>query len=392
MILNGLKILDFTSLLAGPLTTMVFADLGADVLHVESEKRIDIMRIMPPYDANNESVVHQYLNRSKRSLALDLKTKEAQQIIYKLLAQYDIVVESARPGLMKRFELDYDTLKSINPRLIYCSITGYGQTGPYANHFGHDNNFLAVAGVLDYSRPKQKKPLAHPVQMADIAGTLYAATSILAAVIHREKTGEGRSIDISLTDSAFTLNAIYAAQYFATEQLPQPEEGVLNGGTYYDYYETKDGRYFSVSSLEPHFRKQLCEALEIPELIDSTFNASPYTQSRFKEAVCDAFKSRTFEQWLRVFNEQFDGCVEPVLTLEEACAHPQLQHRHMVADVPTAEGTSQRQIASPIKIEGFEPAYRFVGVPLGTHSEAVLQELLYSAEQIKDLQTRGILR
>lgn len=391
-ILNGLKVLDFTSLLAGPLTTMMFADLGANVLHIESQRRIDLMRIMPPYDEHNESVVHQHLNRSKKSLSLNLKTAEAVDIVKQLIADYDILIESFRPGVMQRLSLHYDVLKEVNPRLIYCSITGYGQTGPYALHAGHDNNYLSVSGVLDYSRPKNKKPVSHGVQIANVAGgTMQAAVSILAAALHREKTGEGTYIDVSITDGAFALNAIYAAQYFASAQLPQPEEGVLNGGTYYDYYETKDGRYFSVGSLEPHFRKRLCEALEIPELIDHTFNDSPYTQKRFKEAVADAFKSKTFEQWRRVFNDKFDGCVEPVLTFEEACEHPQLQARSMVVEIEKDDGTRQKQIASPFKIAGFNSTYTHAGTKLGAHTDEVMRALGYTAQQIETFKERGIL-
>src|SRR5690606_5026422 len=151
-ILKGLKILDFSSLLPGVFTTMMFADFGADVIHVESTKRVDIMRIMPPYDENKESYIHQHLNRSKRSIRLNLKTKEAVEIVKTLIQEYDIVIEGFRPGVMKRLGLDYETLKEVNPKLIYCSVTGYGQTGPYKDRPGHDNNYLSIAGVLDHSR------------------------------------------------------------------------------------------------------------------------------------------------------------------------------------------------------------------------------------------------
>lgn len=158
-ILNGLKILDFSSLLPGPLATMMFADLGADVIHVESERRVDLMRIMPPYDEDRESFIHQHLNRSKRSITLNLKLPEAAEIVKKLILDYDIIVEGFRPGVMKRLGIDYETLKQVNPRIIYCAITGYGQTGPYATRPGHDNNYLSIAGVLDHSRQKIKNLL-----------------------------------------------------------------------------------------------------------------------------------------------------------------------------------------------------------------------------------------
>ena len=392
-ILNGLKILDFSSLLPGPLATMMFADLGAEVIHIESERRVDLMRIMPPYDEDRESYIHQHLNRSKKSLQLNLKSDEGTDIIKKLVQDYDIVIEGFRPGVMKRLGIDYDTLRQINPRLIYCAITGYGQTGPYATRPGHDNNYLSLGGVLDHSRLKDKKPVAMGIQIADIAGgTMHAAVGILAAALHREKTGEGKFIDVSMTDAMFAMNALYGAQYFGSGRAPQPEEEILNGGTFYDYYRTKDGRYFSVGSLEPQFRKLLCEALDIPELIDNTFNDSAYTQQRFKEAVKDAFCSKTFNQWLEIFNEDFHGCVEPVLTFDEACEHPQIQARNMVVEIPKPDGTTQRQIGTALKFEGVEPSYQYVGAKMGAHTEEILTDYGYSKEQIDELTKLGVLQ
>ncbi|HJH10512.1 MAG TPA: CoA transferase [Metalysinibacillus jejuensis] len=390
-ILNGLKILDFSTLLPGPMATMIFADLGAEVIHVESSKRVDLMRIMPPYDEERESYIHQHVNRSKRSLTLNLKTTEATDIIKKLIADYDIVIEGFRPGVMKRLGLDYATLSAINPKLIYCSITGYGQTGPFSNRPGHDNNYLSVAGVLDYSRHQNKKPVAMGVQIADMAGgTMHAAIGVLAAALHREKTGEGQYIDVSMTDAVFSLNLLAGATYFGSGHVAKPEAEILNGGTFYDYYKTKDGRYFSVGSLEPQFRKLLCEALDIPELIDSTFNDSSYTQKRFKEAIHDAFLTKTFDEWLTIFNDDFHGCVEPVLTFDEACEHPQIKAREMVVDVPSEQGT-QKQIASALKFSSSPATYKHIGAKLGEHTQEILQELGYSIEEIKALENEHIL-
>ncbi|MBD8038578.1 CoA transferase [Solibacillus sp. A46] len=391
-ILNGLKILDFCSLLPGPLATMMFADLGAEVIHIESNRRVDLMRIMPPYDEEKESYIHQHLNRSKKSLQLNLKSEEGIEIVKKLVKDYDIIIEGFRPGVMKRLGIDYDTLREINPRLIYCAITGYGQTGPYATRPGHDNNYLSVGGVLNHSRLKDKKPVAMGIQIADIAGgTMHAAIGILAAALHREKSGEGKFIDVSMTDAMFAMNALYGTQYLGSGRPPQPEEEILNGGTFYDYYRTKDGRYFSVGSLEPQFRKLLCEALEIPELIDSTFNDSSYTQQRFKEAVTDAFCTKTFDQWLEIFNEDFHGCVEPVLTFDEACNHPQIQARNMLVDVKKSDGSTQRQIGTALKISGVEPTYQYVGAKMGAHTEEILKTYGYNQKEIEKLKANGVL-
>jgi len=390
-ILNGLKILDFSSLLPGAFTTMMFADYGADVIHIESSHRVGMMRIMPPYNEDKESYIHQHLNRSKKSLTLNLKTPEAIDIVKELIHEYDIVIEGFRPGVMERLGIDYASLKAVNPKLIYCSITGYGQTGPYQQRPGHDNNYLSIAGFLDHSRFKGKKPVAMGIQIADIAGgTLHAAVGVLAAALHREKTGNGQYIDISMTDAAFTFNALYGTSYLASGELPKPEEEVLNGGTFYDYYQTKDGRYFSVGSLEPHFRKLLCEALEIPELIQSTFNDSPYTQKRFKEAIKDAFLTKTFDEWLPII-EKYDSCIEPVLTFEEACNHPQIQARQMIIEVPDSTGKMQKQIGAAIKFDQNEPTYNFVGTKLGEHTNVILTNIGYSEEQINQLKESGVI-
>jgi alpha-methylacyl-CoA racemase len=392
-ILNGLKILDFSSMVPGPLATMMFADYGADVIHIESTRRVDMMRVMPPYDEDNESYVHQHLNRNKKSLTLNLKKPEAINIVKDLIADYDIIIEGFRPGVMERLGLGYETLKTVNPRLIYCSITGYGQTGPFANRPGHDINYLSIGGALDHSRIKDKKPAALGIPVADVAGgMLHAAVGVLAAALHREKTGEGKYIDVSMTDAVFTMNALVGSQYFGSGRVPQAEEEILNGGTFYDHYQTKDGRYFSVGSLEPHFRKLLCEALDIPELIDSTFNDSHYTQMRFKDALCDAFKSKTFNQLLDIFNEDFHGCVEPVLTFEEAANHPQLIARNMIVEVPKQDGSMQSQIGTALKFDGIAPEYKHVGSKMGAHNTEILSELGYDEARVNELIEKGVLQ
>ena len=391
-ILNGLKILDFSSKLAGPHATMMFADLGADVIHIESKRRADMMRIMPPYDEQKESYIHQHINRNKKSLTLNLKTPEATNIIKELLRDYDIIVESFPPGVMKRLGLDYETLKEVNPKLIYCSITGYGQNGPYNNRPGHDINYLSIAGILDHSRHEGQKPVAMGIQVSDIAGgAMHAAFGILAAVYYREKNGVGQYMDVSLTDTVFSMNALYGSQYFGNGRIPEPEQEILNGGTFYDYYKTKDGRFFSVGSIESQYRKLLCEALGISELIESTFYDSAYTQARFKEAVTDAFLTKTFEEWLEIFDEDFLGCVEPVLDFEEACHHPQIKARELIVQVPKEDGTTQTQIGHPIKFSEGTASYEHIGSKIGAETTQILEKIGYKQEKIEELLELGVL-
>lgn len=374
-ILQGLKVLDFSTLLPGPFATLMLADMGADVIHVESPTRVDMVRTMEPVDEEGISAAHRHLNRSKKSLALDLKDAESINVIHSLLHEYDIVIEQFRPDVMARLGLDYESLKKIKPNLIYCSITGYGQTGPFANRAGHDTNYLSISGVMDYSRRKGERPPVLGVQVADIAGgSLHSVIGILAAVYHREKTGEGQCIDISMTDASFSLNALFGSGYLAHGVEPQTENLMLNGGEFYDYYETKDGRYFSVGSLEPSFRKMLCESLGAIELIGMAFSEKQEDKVKFKEEVTTRFLTKDFHEWLEIFNDEFDGCVEPVLTFAEATEHPQIRSREMIVEVPNGNGTIQKQIAFPIKFSTNPAVYRETGGPLGEHNEILLSK------------------
>lgn len=383
-ILSGMKILDFSTLLPGPYATMIFADMGADVLKVESPTSPDLIRGMP--------AAHHHINRSKRSIALNLKEEESVEIIKKLVKEYDVVIEQFRPGVMKRLGIDYEILKKINPKIIYCSLTGFGQTGPYQNRPGHDNNYLALAGILDHSRRKEEKPTSMGIQIADLAGgSMHSVIGILAAALHRERTGEGQYIDISMTDGSFALNALFGPDYLANGKEPRAEALLLNGGTFYDYYETKDGRYFSVGSIEPQFRKLLCDALQKPGLFELGMSEKQKDQQSFKEEIKKSFLLKDYGEWLEVFNEDFEGCVEPVLTFAEASEHPQLSARKMIVKVPKPDGTTQRQIASPLKFSSTKSVYSHTGSTLGEHTAEVLLALGYTKKQIEKLQEKGVL-
>ncbi|MGG1677184.1 CaiB/BaiF CoA transferase family protein [Neobacillus sp. NRS-1170] len=373
-LLKGLKILDFSTLLPGPYATMMLADLGAEVLHVESATRPDMLREVLPLDGK-DSVNHGYINRSKKSITLDLKKADAIEIVKKLVAEYDIVLEQFRPGVMERLRLGYDVLKEVNPKLIYCSITGFGQTGPYRHRPGHDNNYLSISGIASYSGRQKGGPAPAGIQIADVAGgSLHGVIGILSAVIYRDRTGEGQWIDISMTDCSFALNATVAPSYLMAGINPKLERTMLNGGTFYDYYETKDGRYFSVGSLEPQFRKLLCEGIGRPDLIELSFSEKQEDIHAFKNEVKNAFLSKTFAEWQKVFAE-IEACVEPVLTFAEACEHPQIEGRGMIVEVPRPNGGYQKQIACPIKSTVFKPEYKHIGVELGENNEEILKPL-----------------
>jgi len=362
--------------------------MGAEVLRVESPGRPDMVRLMPPFDGG-VSACHAFLNRSKRGIAIDLKQPEGVAIVKKLVAEYDIVIEQFRPGVMDRLGVGYEALKAVNPGIIYCSITGYGQSGPFRDRAGHDMNYLAVAGVLGYNGRKSSGPGPMAVQVADVAGgSLHAVTGVLAAVIHRLKTGEGQFVDISMTDAAFSLHALTAPQALVGGHQPTMEGTQLNGGSFYDCYETADGRYFSVGGLEPQFFAQFCQAIGRPELTNQGIIMVPEVVSALKVEISAEMKKKTWAEWTAIF-AALDSCTEPVLSFSEACEHPHVVARELLVDVPKPDGSRQRQLASPIRFSRTPPRYDFIGAELGAHTDAVLKEVGYSEAEVAGLRQKG---
>jgi len=364
--LKGLKVLDFSTLLPGPFASMYLADMGAEVIHIESPTRPDLVRIMPPY-ANGQATAHSYLNRNKQSIALDLKDAANIELLKNKISEFDIVVEQFRPDVMRRLGLDYETLAEINPRLIYCSITGYGQTGAYKDRAGHDINYLALAGVSGHSGRQDSGPPPLGIQIADVAGgSLHAVIGILAAVVERQRSGMGQYIDISMTDCVASLNSMAASASLAGQTPQAPEQGMLNGASFYDYYETKDGRYFSVGSLEPQFMAGLAAALDLPILLAKGASFDPEDRQAVKQALQEKFKTQDFAAWQQLFLN-LDICVEPVLSLDEALVSPIADQRGWVVDVPLSENAEQTepQLACPIKFSRSKMNYAFIGQGLG---------------------------
>ena len=392
--LSSLKILDFSTLLPGPFATMLLADMGADIVRVEAPNRLDMVRLMPPFDGDI-SGWHGVLNRNKRSIALDLKKPEAVEIIKQLVAAngggYDIVLEQFRPGVMARLGLGYDDLKAVNPGLIYCAITGYGQTGPYKDRAGHDNNYLALSGLMSHSGRRESGPPPLGAQIADVGGgSLGAVMGILTAVIHRHTTGQGQLVDVSMLDMAVAWQAHVASHYLVGDDPPQREGWMLNGGSFYDYYQTQDGRYLSVGSLEPKFWQGFCQAIGRPDLIGRGLDQSPANQQAVKAEIANEMAKRPLAEWTTLF-ANLDVCVEPVLTIPEMLQHPQVQARGLVVDVPRPDGGTQKQIANPLKFSAAEAEYKGVGTAVGAHTDDILHKLGYAANQIAALRCSGAL-
>lgn len=384
--LSQLKVLDFSTLLPGPYATMILADMGADVIHIESPTRPDLLRVTPPmFDAR--SYAHLSINRNKRSLALNLKSTPAREIIYQLLQDYDVVIEQFRPGVMARLGLDYEALRAINPQLIYCSITGYGQTGPYKDRAGHDINYMALSGLASYSGKASTGPILNGTQIADLAGgSHHAVMAILAAVIKRQQNGEGSYLDISMLDCAFAMNGMSGAAALATGQDPQLGEEILNGGLFYDYYATSDAQHLSVGALEPKFSETFFTLIGHPQWL-TRCGAPAGKQDSLKQDLAELFASHPLQHWLSLFANS-DVCVEPVLSVQAAAQHPQLKQRNMVHQATTEYGQSIPQIRSPLcaVTDISEPK---VGRLLGQDSIDILKQAGISDNQIKTLLATG---
>ncbi|HQJ08962.1 MAG TPA: CaiB/BaiF CoA-transferase family protein, partial [Deltaproteobacteria bacterium] len=275
-LLEGIKVLDFTTLLPGPFATMMLSDLGAEVLRVESHTRVDMARLAPPFIDKDQKVscMHAMLNRNKKSIALDLKQPEGITIIERLIRErgFTVIVEQFRPGAMDRLGLSYERLSGMEPGLIYCSITGYGQTGPLRDRAGHDINYLSVAGVMSYSGKGCTGPCQMGIQVADVgSGSNNAVIGILAAVIHRTKTGKGQHIDVSMTDGMFPHHVVSGIRALVGETDPGLETEMLNGASLYGFFETSDGKYLSFGGLEPQFLSAFLKTLGLEAYLERIF-------------------------------------------------------------------------------------------------------------------------
>ncbi|MHA2030792.1 MAG: CaiB/BaiF CoA transferase family protein, partial [Candidatus Kariarchaeaceae archaeon] len=322
--LSKLKIMDFTSLLPGPYATMMLADLGADILKIEAPQRVDLVNEFGPKFGSYSALYHT-LNRNKKIIQLDLKNNEDVDKVHKLLNEYNVVIEGFRPGVMQRLGLDYQTLSKTNDKLIYCSLTGYGQSGPMANQAGHDINYLALSGIPSFSGHASSGPGLNGIQIADIAGgSLHVVIGVLCAFIHRERTGRGQYIDVAMYDTTFSLSIFETIGFLATGKVPQSGEGILNGGGIYDYYKTQDGKYLSIGSLEPKFQIQLFQILDI--------NIENKSVDEIKRLIQKIIESKPLEFWIDTFS-QYDVCVEPVLELNEVVKHPQFVSRNLIGSL-----------------------------------------------------------
>lgn len=374
MPLEGISVLDLTRLLPGPYSTMMLADFGADVIKVEDTKQGDYTRLGEPSVGGMSAMFHS-LNRNKRSVSLDLKSEEHKEVFIELVKTADVLVESFRPGVMDRLGVGYEELKKHNPKLIYCAITGYGQTGPYVDKPGHDTNYLSYAGLLGLQGEQNGKPINSSVQIADIGGgALMGTIGILVAIIEAKKSGQGQFVDISMLDGAVSWMQTILPGYLATNQLPKRGGMVLNGKlACYENYETKDNRFISVGSLEFKFWKSFCEVIGREDLIKK-LDAPDEEQLQMKQEIQAIISTKTMEEWVKLF-DGVDTCVAPILTVEEMLNDPQIKHRQMIEEVVQPGVGVVKQIANPIKLSRTKAKTVRKAPALGEHNDEILKEL-----------------
>lgn len=390
MALDGIKVLDLSRLAPGPHCSMLLADFGADVTLVEAvpgaSAKLGSVGLRRS-EAADRAAAYNALGRGKKSIALNLKDEAARSIFYEMVKTADVVIEGFRPGVVKRLGVDYDTLAKINPRIICCSISGFGQTGPYSNLVGHDINYIAVGGALGVTgRPGQ--PPSIPVNLvADFAGGgLTAAFAICVAIIAREKTGRGQNIDVGMSDGVLSLMTSAFTQFFSAGQAIRPGASLLNGAApFYNTYECSDGRWFSIGSIEGHFWEALCRVIGTEDLLPKQFAQDewPAMIERFK----GIFKTKTADEWMAIMS-QYDICAAPVLEMENVVTNEHNVARNMVIEVDSPIG-KVKQIGVGPKLSDTPGKPRFSSPLIGQHTEEILKGLGYDDAKIAGLREAG---
>jgi crotonobetainyl-CoA:carnitine CoA-transferase CaiB-like acyl-CoA transferase len=387
MRLNGIRVLDFTRLLPGPYATQLLADSGADVLKIEDTDVGDYARALSPHTERGVGALFDMVNRGKRSVALDLKTPAGRDVIHELVGTADVLVEGFRPGVTERLGIDDETVREHNDDIVYCSLTGYGRTGPFADRAGHDLNYVGAAGLLDMTRrSRDEAPRIPGYPIGDMAGGTFAALGVLGALCSRELGNTaGEHLDIAMTDVVLSFSQSVAHGALASES-PRPGETPLTGGLpWYDVYETADGRYVTLAALEPKFWAAFCTAVGHDELVDEHGTDDPAAREALHETLEAIFAGRTRAEWEADLGA-IDATVGPVNTPAEAVDSPQVGARGVIEtpdDAPRRIGFPARSSAPSDDVPESVPAH-------GEHTEAVLREHGFGAA-IERLRADGVI-
>lgn len=376
--LAGIKVVDMSRMLPGPFCSMILADHGARVIAIEDRR----------FEADNLFI--DTVNRNKEHMTLNLKSARGKEIFSRLIKDTDVFIEGFRPGVVQRLGIDYEALRPVNPEIVYCAISGYGQTGPFRDRAGHDINYLAISGVLDQIGEAKGAPVIPGVQLADIAGGgMTAAYGILLALFSRQRTGRGQYIDISMTDASIAFLAM-VHHLSRTDGSPPTRGDSFLSHRYacYNVYQTKDGRYLSIGAVENRFWQRLCDHLGVPR-----FGPLQYDDTRRHEILKfmrNRFKEKTLEQWKSEL-AAVDTCWAEVNDLEGVFETSLFRQRGLVSDIVSGDGRSEPVLGVPVKLSQTPGSIRSAPVGFGGSTSAVLSELGYSSRQIEAFYDEGVV-
>jgi len=374
--LTGTRILDLSRLLPGPYLTQLLADLGAEVIKIETPRLGDYSRRAPPEMGLGD--LFTMVNRGKKSVAVNYRNRRGRQIFLKLAASADVILEGFKPGSVKKWGIDYESVRAVKPDVVYCSLSGYGQDGPYRDRAGHDLNYLALGGALALNARPGEAPVPFGLPAADLSGGMLAAIAILAALVGRGKNGQGMYLDVALLDGVLSwMTPLAGGAFFSGLEVTAGSHPLLGGLPCFNIYQTADGNYLTLAALEPTFWTDFCKVTGRADLLPRQFDRA------IRGEIAAIFRQRTRDEWLKAF-EGMDGCVEAVNSFEEMLEHPQVRARGYLRE----EGGRPVGVNSPFVFarRGNESAPW-----LGEHTQAVLREIGLSAGEIQELAERGVI-
>ena len=379
--LEGIRMLDMAPLGPGPHCAQILADAGMDVIRIEEPGEGTGRRAGRVLRFNKDAPIR----RNSRSIGLNLKTDEGRRAFYDLARTADVVVEGFRPGVVKRLGVDYETLRAIKPQIIYASLTGYGQDGPYAPYVGHDINYQGVAGILAMTGRSDGPPMIPGSTTADSAGGgMNSAISILIALLARARTGLGQYIDMAMIDGLITMMILPIDDYLTHGEPPRRGETLLTGRyPWYNIYETKEGKFISVGAIEPWFYENLCRLLGREDLIPHQY-ADGRKREEIFAAFSEIFRTKTRDEWVAELMPA-ETCVGPVYTIDEVVDDPHLRHRQTIVDVEEPERDRRPQVGVMVKLSETPGAIRSPAPELGQHTREILTELGYDKRAIAAL-------